>query len=262
MRDRHGLIRVNNFALPSDVSYFIAWSGVGGKGLPLSNRNLPWGVESQGRRADDTRAVGLLLYQLLAGRPQGTSTVEPPTDGRLRFCNNIPPELCDVVARIVIPSHPQYIDSVEVLNDELKTLAEMLEPAVPVVNNPAFQAPHSAPVAQQEVSKPRQFAPAVIGDVPNTLPAGQPGVGLSAYRQIQDEKLVATAMETADPSALTIAEPSLMSAIARPIQSSPNTEATPKVSRSSLILLLLLGLLVFAICSAIGFYGGTLLGPH
>ena len=265
MRDRHGLIRVNNFALPSDVSYFIAWSGVGGKGLPLSNRNLPWGVESQGRRADDTRAVGLLLYQLLAGRPQGTNTVEPPTDGRLRFCNNIPPELCDVVARIVIPSHPQYIDSVEVLNDELKTLAEMLEPAVPVVNNPAFQAPHSAPVAQvaqQEVSKPRQFAPAVIGDVPNTLPAGQPGVGLSAYRQIQDEKLVATAMETADPSALTIAEPSLMSAIARPIQSFPNTEATPKVSRSSLILLLLLGLLVFAICFAIGFYGGTLLGPH
>ena len=90
MRDRRGLIRVNNFALPSDVSYFTAWSDVGGEGLPLSDRNLPWGLESQGRRADDTRAVGILLYQLLAGRPQSSNMVEPPTDGRLRFRNNIP----------------------------------------------------------------------------------------------------------------------------------------------------------------------------
>jgi len=265
MRDRRGMIRVNNFALPSDVSYFTAWSDVGGEGLPLSDRNLPWGLESQGRRADDTRAVGILLYQLLTGRPQSSNMVEPPTDGRLRFRNNTPPELCDVVARTVIRSHPQYIDSVEVLNDELKILAEILEPAIPIVNNPAFQAPQVAPVAQvalPEVSKPRQFAPAVTGKGPNTFPVGQPAVGLSAYRQTQSENPIATPMGTADPSALTVADPSLMPAIARPLQSSPNTEATPKVRRSSLILLLLLGLLIFAICFAIGFYGVTLLGPH
>lgn len=264
MRDRRGLIRVNNFALPSDVSYFTAWSGVGGEELSLSDRNLPWGVESKGRRADDTRAVGLLLYQLLAGRSQSTAIVEPPADGRLRFRNNTPPELCDVVARTVIPGHPQYIDTVEVLNDELKTLAERLESAVPVVIN-TIQAPHAAPVApfaQPENSKPRQFSPAVTGKVPNTLPAGQPGAGLSAYRQTKSEKLVATTMEPADPSALTVADPSLMSAIARPVQSSPDREATAKVSRSTLILLLLLGLLVFAIFFAVGFYGGALLGPH
>jgi serine/threonine protein kinase len=266
--DRRGLIRVNNFALPGDEGYFNDWSVVGGEGLPLSDSNLPWGVESQGRRADDTRAVGLLLYQLLAGRSQNSGIVEPPADGRLRFRSNIPPVLCDVVARTVIRNHPQYIDSVEVLRDELKILREALEPAVPVVNNLAIQAAQAAlvpPIAQPEVSKPRQFAPAVTGMVQNPIPAGPPVLGHSAYQQSKSEKLVATVMETADSSAPTIADPAIMSAIARPVQpikSYPNTEATPQAHRSSIILLLLLGLLIFAICFAIGVYGGTLLWPH
>jgi serine/threonine protein kinase len=267
MCDRRGLIRVNNFALPSDVSYFSAWSdfgGVGVEGSALSDRDLPWGVESQGRRADDTRAVGLLLYQLLAGRPAGAGIVEPPADGRLRFRNNTPPELCDLVARTVIRNHPQHINSVEELNDELKILAVAPEPSVPVIGNiAANQAPQPAPAIQaSEAAKPRQFAPAVAGRVPNTLSAGQPGIGHSAYRQTKSEKLVPATMETADSAAPTVADPSLMSAIARPARPSPDTEATPKIPGSSLILLLLLGLLLFAVCFAIGFYGGTLLGPH
>jgi hypothetical protein len=43
----------------------------------------------------------------------------------------------------------------------------------------------------------------------------------------------------------------------------PITETgAPKVNRTAIVLLLLLGLLVFGICFAIGYYGGTLLGPH
>jgi hypothetical protein len=156
-----------------------------------------------------------------------------------------------------------------VLNDELKTLAETPEPSVPVIGNiAAIQAPQPAPAIQvaqaSEVAKPRQFAPAVTGKVPNTLSSssGQPGIGLSAYRQTKSEKLVAATMETADSAAPTVADPSLMSAIARPARLSPDTEATPKIPGSSLILLLLLGLLLFAVFFAIGYYGGTLLGPH
>jgi len=263
MCDRRGMIRVNNFALPGDVSYFSAWSDFGGAGVEgsvLSDRDLPWGVESQGRRADDTRAVGLLLYQLLAGRPAGASVVEPPADGRLRFRNNTPPELCDLVARAVIRNHPQHINTVEVLNDELKILALTPEPSVPVIGNSA-----AIQVAQaSEAAKPRQFAPAVTGNVPNTLSSssGQPGIGLPDYRQTNSEKPFAATMETADSAAPTVADPSLMPAIARPARPSPDTEATPKIPGSSVILLLLLGLLLFAVFFAIGYYGGTLLGPH
>ncbi|HLZ81055.1 MAG TPA: protein kinase [Ktedonobacteraceae bacterium] len=274
MRDRRGLIRVNNFALPGDENYFSDWSVVGGgedKGNPFSDSNLPLGVESQGRRADDTRAVGLLLYQLLAGRAQSSGTVEPPADGRLRFRSNIPPELCDVVARTVIRNHPQYIDSVEVLNDELKILREALEPADPVVTSPEFQAAQPVqsamvpPVAQPEVSKPRQFAPTATGKYSNPISTSYPVLGHSAYQQAKSEKPVATVMETADSSAPTIADPAIMSAIARPInpvKPYPHTEATPQMRRSSIILLLLLGLLIFVICFAIGVYGGTFLMPH
>ncbi|HCP75012.1 MAG TPA: hypothetical protein DIU08_10250 [Ktedonobacter sp.] len=265
MRDRRGQIRVNNFALPSDVSYFTAWSDTGGEGLPLSDRDLPWGAESQGRRADDARAVGLLLYQLAVGRTQGTTVIEPPSDGRLRFRNNIPPEVCNVIARSMIRSHPQHINTVEVLNDELKIVAETLQPADPlIVNTPSFQQ-----VAQAaETARPRQFSPAGTGKVPNPLPASQLGAGLSAYQQSKSEKPGATTIETNESSAPTVADPSLMAAmsmssIPRQAVPYPNSEkAAPKVRRSTLILLLLLGLLIFGICFAIGFYGGIFLGPH
>jgi hypothetical protein len=169
----------------------------------------------------------------------------------------------------VIRNHPQHINSVEVLNDELKILAEAPEASVPAIGNiAAIQAPQPAPANQvaqaSEVAKPRQFAPAVIGKAPNTLSssAGQPGIGLPAYRQTKSEKLVAATMETSDSAAPTVADPSLMPAIARPAKPSPDTETTSKIPASSLILLLLLGLLLFAVFFAIGYYGGILLGPH
>jgi len=75
MRDMNGLVRINNFALPSDRHYFQIWSTVGSEGASLSDPDLPWGQWSEGRQADDTRAIALILYQLLAGRPPGTTSV-------------------------------------------------------------------------------------------------------------------------------------------------------------------------------------------
>ncbi len=124
--DQRELIRVNNFALPGDLSYFTNWSILGGEGAPVSESDLPLGVVSEGRLADDTRAVGLLLYQLLTSRPPGATVVEPPADGRLRFPRSVPAELCEIVARTVIRQHPQHITKTEVLYDALKILSEML----------------------------------------------------------------------------------------------------------------------------------------
>ena len=126
MRDPQGLVRVNNFALPGDFLYFQNWSSMGGDDIVSSDPELPYGQQSESRRSDDVRATGLLLYQLLAGRAPGANVVEPPSDGRLRFQRNVPPELCETVARAVVRQHPQRISSHEVLYTDLKTLSEKL----------------------------------------------------------------------------------------------------------------------------------------
>jgi len=130
IRDRRGQIRINNFGLPSDIYYFTSWSVVGGDGRVVSDRELPWGKISDGRKEDDTRAVGLLMYQLLMSRAAGVSSVEPPTDGRLRFTRNVPAELCEIVAQAIIRQHPQHINNPEDLYKELKALLALLEPPV------------------------------------------------------------------------------------------------------------------------------------
>lgn len=135
IRDRSGLVRVNNFALPSDTHYFTTWNVVGNAGGVLADAQLPWGQLTEERRADDTRAVGLLLYQTLTARTPGALAVEPPADGRLRFQRNVPPELCNIVARAIVRQHPQCIISAEALYAELKPLAEALEPPIVVTTS-------------------------------------------------------------------------------------------------------------------------------
>ncbi|GCE18735.1 protein kinase domain-containing protein [Dictyobacter kobayashii] len=132
IRDRRGQVRVNNFALPGDNFYFSTWNVIGGTGTVFADPELPAGQASEGRHADDTRAVGLLLYQLLAGRNPDARSVEPPADGRLRFMRNAPPEVCEVIARTIVRQHPQYISTPETLHAELKVLAEALEPPAPL----------------------------------------------------------------------------------------------------------------------------------
>jgi serine/threonine protein kinase len=177
IRDIRGQVRLNNFALPSDIYYFTGWSVVGGDGRVVSDRELAWGKMSDGRKEDDVRAAGLLMYQLLMSRTPGTAAVEPPSDGRLRFTRNVPPELCEVVARAVIRQHPQHITSAEELHKELKPIVEMLEP--PIVAPPV-------PVHTQanELAGARVFSSTgPLGRTSGPLyeGGGQTGVGFPPY---------------------------------------------------------------------------------
>ena len=133
VRDRHKAIKINNFALPSDEMYFQKWSTLGTEGVPLLETMLPWGQQSEARKADDTRAVGLLLYQLLTG------SLEPPADGRLRFARGIPAELCETIARAIVRQHPQNINTPEALYAQLKSLSEALEPPIPAPASISYQ---------------------------------------------------------------------------------------------------------------------------
>ncbi len=253
IRDHHGRVRVNNFALPADLQYFTAWSAVGGDGIPFAAGDLPAGAESEGRRADDTRAAGLLLYQLLARRS------EPPTDGRLRFPRYVPPELCELVARTVIRQHPQRIASAHVLYDELEALEETLEPPAPSLlaqaANPAYQ----------QVPAPQQFSPASAMN-PEPL-AGHPvNPGHEPSRYIPGNSPHAALEEPVPSDDLTVADPSFRVA-PPPAQyalyppAAPLAPSVPPAStrRSSLPLLLLLGLIVFVLFFIVGYFVGVLL---
>ena len=151
--DRYGLVRINNFALPSDMSYFRAWSIIGGGDAALSDPHLPWGQMSDGRKEDDTRAVGLLLYQLLTRRSADATAIEPPSDGHLRFMSHVPPELCELTARAMVRMHPQHIKTPEQLYTELKRLTEAFELASPpvVVSEPIYPAEAFARVKQHSL---------------------------------------------------------------------------------------------------------------
>jgi serine/threonine protein kinase len=252
IRDRSGLARVNNFALPSDHIYFQKWGIMGGDDVAVSDTDLPFGTLSEGRQGDDTRAIGLLLYQLLASRAPGAGTVEPRPDGRLSFQRNIPPELCETVARAVVRRHPRAISTPEELFAELKTLSDtlMLEASA------LASTPGTSGYMHDETIAARPPAPTVGPKLATALPMRDidaPG-GVSPYQSGQSLKLPVA--EPA-PSAPTVADASLKLAAAR---RAAYPEPKPlNQGRSSLIMILLICLIAFAALFVIGYFIGQLL---
>jgi serine/threonine protein kinase len=252
MRDSRGSVRVNNFALPGDFLYFQGWCKMGGDGVAFSDSELPYGEQSEGRRSDDTRALGLLLYQLLAGRTPGASIVEPPQDGRLRFQRNTPAQLCETVARAVVRQHPQHICTPEALYTDLKALSETL----------AQQPPQVMPVTStyRQHEEPliiSQAAPSAGGKLATALPVRDTenaGLSLSSYRAEQGVK---PAVEEVTPASPTVADVPLKLAAARQA-AYPEPEAE-KDGHSSFLPILLIGLIVFALLFIVGFFAGQLL---
>jgi len=262
LRDSRGYVRVNNFALPSDLSYFTRWGNFGGAGAPIANTELPWGLLSAGRQADDTRAVGLLLYQLLAGRPAGATAIEPSPDGQLYFMRNVPPELCQIVARIIIRQYPDHIGKIETLYTELQYLRDMLEPAIPIsVNATDYQSPVETP-------QPGGVPAAPSGNLINAGTARKvtPASGAVAYRPGTSAGIADVADITAfeqDANAQTMADVSLN--LAPSSQSlALDTETGQKVHSSAarlIILWLLIGLVAFALFFIVGYFLGHLFFP-
>lgn len=262
LRDIRGYVRLNNFALPSDLNYFTRWSNFGGEGTPVADTEHPWGWLSAARQADDTRAVGLILYQLLAGRAVGATSVEPSPDGQLYFMRNVPPELCQVVARTVIRQYPEHIGDVETLYAELQTLSETLEPAVPVS---VHETPYQPQVETPQVG-PVPATPS--GNLVNAVPPRKvtPDRGTPVYRTSGGTGVAGVADVSAleqDAAAQTLADVSLNLAPSR--RSVPLDAAMgQKVSQSALrtiVLWLLLGLIAFALFFVVGYFIGHLFFP-
>lgn len=250
MLDQYGIVRVNNFALPGDPHYFTAWSVLGGDSIPLLKSGQPPGIASEERCADDTRAVGLLLYQLLTGR------LEPPHDRQLRFPPSIPSDVCEVVARAILRQHPQNIRDTSVLHNDLSALADVLEPPAAIPSgDPVYSG-----VAYQQVPVPAQVSPSsAIASNPLVLPASQPqsGRGLSAYASAAPNPL----FEAEPNAALTIADSSLLVTPDPAYMQPPAYAEVEKLSSSSgspLWLMLVLGLVIFALFFIIGYFLGII----
>jgi serine/threonine protein kinase len=255
MRDPQGLVRVNNFALPGDFLYFQSWSRMGGDDIVTSDTELPYGQQSDSRRSDDVRATGLLLYQLLAGRAQGARVVEPPPDGRLRFQRNIPPELCETVARAVVRQHPQCICSPEALYTDLKALGETLSQQAPLVM-PVASSVYQPPVEPMVIS---QAVSPGTGKLASALPirdTEQPGLNLPPYRSDHSAQLP---LEQITPASPTVADVSLKLAAAR--QAAYPEPVPQQQSRQSFFPILLIGLVVFVLLFIIGYFAGHFLIP-
>ena len=255
MRDPQGLVRVNNFALPGDFLYFQSWCKMGGDDIVFSDPELPYGQQSEARRSDDTRATGLLLYQLLAGRAPGASVVEPPPDGRLRFQRNVPPELCETVARAVVRQHPQRIFTPEALYTALKALSETLAQPAHVVM-PVTSTVYQPPVESLVIS---QAASSGTGKLASALPirdTDQPGLNLPPYRS---EQSMQPPLEQISPASPTVADVSLKLAAAR--QAAYPESVSQQQSRPSLLPILVIGLVVFVLLFIIGYFAGHFLIP-
>ncbi len=249
LRDGRGLIRVNGFALPSNIEYFSAWSVVGGDDIIVSDQELPAGQLSEGRLDDDTRAVGILLYQLLTSHPQGVISVDPPADGRLRFQRNVPPELCEVVARAIVRQHPQHITSPQMLFNELKRLTELFEPAPEIA--PSFSAPYQT----REISPVGHFPmPSTSAANPVSSPAReveQAGMGASAYPAFAPNRPAARASTVSPVAAQALAEaPESLANARRAAYSTQQSQP----QRINLPVLLGIGITLFILFFVIGYF--------
>jgi serine/threonine protein kinase len=258
MRDRNGFVRVNNFALPCELAYFQRWSNMGGDGPALAETELPWGVASDARRADDTRAVGLLLYQLLASRTPGSGAVEPRPDGRLSFQRNVPPELCETVARAVARQHPNPIKTPESLYAELRRLADAYEPSVPLAMPITSTQDEQAIALQRGVAAGGRLATALP-----TRDTDRGGLSIPSYSSGQSARLPVADVA---PSSPTVADPAFKPAVARqaayPEQRYRRQGQQGLQGRSSLLPILLVCLIVFVLLFLVGYFAGQFLIPH
>ena len=237
LRDRQGMVRLTGFALPDNRAYFEKWSRLGGDGVALLETELPPGQQNEARKADDTRAVGLLLYQLV------TCSLEPPPDDQLRFPRATPPELCETLARTIVRQHPQHINTPEALYAQLKVLAEALEPGLPT--------PAPAAAYQLEEAQLAQYSPVGVGKLTPTLPAretGQGGRGFSSYSGKLPALETASALPRETNASLNVAR-----------RQSGYLPAPPPQKASPTLMLLLFGLLAFGLFFAVGYVLGHVL---
>jgi hypothetical protein len=169
----------------------------------------------------------------------------------LRFLRGVPAELCEIIARAVVRHHPQHISTPEVLYTELKTVAEALEPPIAVAVGSGY--------AAEEPVGPGQFpAP----DLPGTYEAGKLVQALpmrdaaiaTDFSPYPSELGAQVAGIEHSPAAPTVVEMPVKLAAAR---QAAYSDIAPQSRRPGLLVLLLIGMVLFALFFIVGYYLAT-----
>ena len=133
--DRQATVRINNFGLPPDTLYFsrqiqvvrdayhASIADVIDLDAPTITQDAIGQSQAEPVAADDVRALGLLLWQILSEQ-----TRTGPTANELgrRFRRDVPQALRDLILRCVLDDHPEHITEAGALLAELDAIAAVL----------------------------------------------------------------------------------------------------------------------------------------
>jgi hypothetical protein len=121
--DRKARVHINNFQFPPDMAYFEPLDTL------LLDAELPVTPADRGdKAAEDVRAAGLLLWQLLS-EPAAPAIAEgAAAHGTDRtFRRDVPDSVRDVVRHCIDRTHPDRITDARVLAEALESLAQDFE---------------------------------------------------------------------------------------------------------------------------------------
>lgn len=151
--DRYARVRLNNFGLPPDGAYFARLAHALEGEAPTRQMGAPAWMPKAGTStapaggtlsapADDLRALGLLLWQLLTA--EAGAGASPAARA---FRDDVPEEIRDLVQRTLWSAHPDAIIDAESLALALDEAARQLSqqrPADPQFTPPALKALRNA----------------------------------------------------------------------------------------------------------------------
>jgi serine/threonine protein kinase len=156
-RDQWGAMRINNLQLPPDTAYFAA------AGTLLKPGDDLW-VTTQPTPRDDLRAMGVVLWLLLAGRDTIPAEATGLQEDWQLVGREVPPDLRDIIERLIDPEHPHALDTAEEVIAALQVLIQAEEDRKPRRGTPPWSS--SLPRLDTEQTRPAAAMPTLPEMVP------------------------------------------------------------------------------------------------
>lgn len=277
--DRRAIVRINNFGLPLDTAYFTQVGHDADISLSLMRASAtdaadPVTVDGEAR---DVRALGLLLWQLLAEHHIPSSSGVQQSRA---FRKDVPEALRELVRRCVLTSQrggervaADVAVELEQLGKELATkrpkIAEQTPPALRVAREAVAR--EAAWSVEETLGGMRQWvAPQLSDSISPTAPTVESTIPVPPWQRSQPARTGAPQPHPATWPPSERAQPGYGPRSPAPRGAySPSPTGAPSLgSRHAVIpdrfwvLVVLAGLTLFALFFLLGYFGPYLLGHH
>lgn len=176
-RDQWGAMRLNNVLLPPNADYFAAASRL------LKPGEDAW-VVTEPLPRDDLRALGVMLWLMLAGRDAPPAEATGLQSDWQLIGREVPADLRDLIERLIDPDHPHALADAEVAVAAFGTVLQQEEARKPRRLTPPWAASASIPDAARTnptvaakppevstpISAPTKPVPALPGVIGSAIP--------------------------------------------------------------------------------------------